>query len=115
MESVNLKDVQMKDIVKKLAEWTGKVIIPADDAMKQKITIYSTKKLPRTEAIVMIYTALRAKGIVAEQTDNVIELKSIKDVRLGPVPTVQADYALAMIENKKQVVQKFFRLHNYGP
>jgi len=115
MENVNLKDMQVKDIVKKLAEWTGKVIIPADDAMKQKITIYSTKDLPRTEAIVMIYTALRAKGIVAEQSDNVIELKSIKDVRLGPVPTVQADYALAMIENKKQVVQKFFKLHNYGP
>ena len=115
MESVNLKDVQMKDIIKKLADWTGKVIIPADDAMNQKITIYSTKELPRTEAISMIYTALRAKGIVAEQTDNVIELKSLKDIRLGPVPTVQADYALAMIENKKQVVQKFFRLHNYAP
>jgi general secretion pathway protein D len=115
METINLKDVQMKDIIKKLAEWTGKVIIPADDAMNQKITIYSTKELPRTEAIVMIYTALRAKGIVAEHTGNVIELKPLKDIRLGPVPTVQADYALAMIENKKQVVQKFFKLHNYGP
>jgi len=115
MENMNLKDVQMKDIVKKLAEWTGKVIIPADDAMKVKITIYSTKKLPRSQAIVMIYTALRAKGIVAEQTDNVIELKPIKDAKLGPVPTVQADYALAMIENKKQVVQKFFKLDNYAP
>ncbi len=115
MESINLKDVQMKDIIKKLAEWTDKVIIPADDAMKQKITIYSTKKLPRRQAITMIYTALRAKGIVAEQTDDVIELKPIKDIKLGPVPTVQADYALAMIENKKQVVQKFFKLDNYGP
>ena len=115
MESINLKDVQMKDIVMKLAEWTDKVIIPSDDALKEKITIYSTKKLPRSQAIVMIYTALRAKGIVAEQTDNVIELKPIKDIILGPVPTVQADYALAMIENKKQVVQKFFKLVNYAP
>ncbi|MHC4642245.1 MAG: secretin N-terminal domain-containing protein [Planctomycetota bacterium] len=115
MENVNLKDVQMKDIIKKLADWTGKVIIPADDAMKQKITIYSTKRLPRTEAITMIYTALGAKGIVAKQTGNVIELKSLKDIRLDSVPTVQADYALAMIENKKQVVQKFFKLDNYGP
>ncbi|MDH4239030.1 MAG: hypothetical protein OEW48_05675, partial [Phycisphaerae bacterium] len=115
MENVNLKDVQMKDIIKTLAEWTDKVVIPADDAMNQKITIYSTKRLPRTQAIVMIYTALRAKGIVVEETDGVIQLKSIKDAKLGPVPTVQADYALAMIENKKQVVQKFFQLDNYGP
>lgn len=114
MESVNLKDVQMKDIIKKLAEWTDKVIIPSDDAMKQKITIYSTKKMPRKRAITMIYTALRAKGIIVAETDDVIELKPIKDAKLGPVPTVQADYALAMIENKKQVVQKFFKLNNYG-
>jgi general secretion pathway protein D len=115
MENMNLKDVQMKDIIKKLAEWTGKVIIPADDAMKQKITIYSTKRLPRPQAISMIYTALNAKGIMVDDTDGVIQLKPIKDAKIGPVPTVQADYALAMIENKKQVVQKFFRLDNYSP
>ena len=115
MENVNLKDVQMKDIIKTLAEWTDKVIIPADDAMKEKITIYSTKRQPRPKAISMIYTALNAKGITVEETDGVIELKPIKDAKIGPVPTVQADYALAMIENKKQVVQKFFKLHNYGP
>jgi general secretion pathway protein D len=115
MENMNLKDVQMKDIIKKLADWTDKVIIPADDAMKQKITIYSTKRLPRPQAISMIYTALRAKGIVVDDTDGVIQLTPIKDAKLGPVPTVQADYALAMLENKKQVVQKFFRLDNYNP
>jgi len=115
MEALNLKDVAMKDVIQKLAEWTGKVIIPADDAMQAKITIYSAKKLPRRQALSMIYTALRAKGIVAEYTDNVIELKPIKDIKLGPVPTVPADQALAMIENKKQVVQKFFKLVNYNP
>ncbi len=115
MENVNLKDVQMKDIIKTLAEWTDKVIIPADDAMKEKITIYSTKRQPRPKAISMIYTALNAKGIIVEETDGVIELKPIKDAKIGPVPTVQADYALAMIENKSQVVQKFFKLNNYGP
>ena len=115
MENVNLKDVQMKDIIKTLAEWTDKVIIPADDAMKEKITIYSTKRQPRPKAISMIYTALNAKGIMVEETDGVIALKPIKDAKIGPVPTVQADYALAMIENKKQVVQKFFKLNNYGP
>jgi len=115
MESVNLNNVQMKDIIKTLADWTDKVIIPADDAMKEKITILSPKRLPRPEAISMIYTALNAKGINVEETDGVIQLKPIKDAKIGPVPTVQADYALAMIENKKQVVQKFFRLDNYAP
>jgi general secretion pathway protein D len=115
LEAINLKDVQMKDVIKKLAEWTGKVIIPADDAMKQKITIYSMKKLPRSKALSMIYTALRAKGIVAEQTDDVIELKPIGDAKLGSVPMIAADEPLALRENKDQVVQKFFKLVNYSP
>jgi len=115
LESLNLKDVQMKDIVQKLAEWTGKVIIPDDESMKQKVTIYSSKKLPRDQALLMIYSALRAKGIIAEQTDNMIYLKPIADAKLGSVPTISADYPLASIENKSQVVQKFFKLLSYSP
>lgn len=115
LEALNLKDVQMKDIIQKLADWTGKVIIPSDEAMKQKITIYSAQKLPRSEAIWLIYSALRAKGFVAEQSDNAIYLKPIKEAKLGAVPTVPADYPLASIENKQEIVQKFFKLKNYSP
>ena len=116
MEAVNLKDVQMKDIIKKLADWTGKTIIPADDeSMKKKITIYAPKKLPRSKALAMIYSALRLKGYIAERSDDTIYLKPIKDAKLGEVPTIPDDIALAMIENKDQVVQKFFKLKNYGP
>ncbi|GAH03613.1 unnamed protein product, partial [marine sediment metagenome] len=50
-----------------------------------------------------------------EHTDYVIQLKAITDVKTGPVPTVSAGQALAMIENKKQVVQTFFKLVNYSP
>ena len=51
LEALNLKDVQAKDIIKKLADWTGKVIIASDEVMKQKITIYSPKKLTREKAL----------------------------------------------------------------
>ncbi|UCD94444.1 MAG: hypothetical protein JSU69_11900, partial [Candidatus Zixiibacteriota bacterium] len=62
MESLNLKAVAMKDIVKKLADWTGKSIIPAEEAEKIKVTIYAPKKLPRSRALSLIYAALRMKG-----------------------------------------------------
>ncbi len=115
MEYVNLKDVQMKDIIQKLADWTDKVIIPSEESMKQKVTIYSSKELPRSEALAHIYSALRAKGYIAEHTDTTIYLKPIAEARLGEVPTVTADHPLAMLENKDQVVQKFFKLQNYSP
>jgi len=115
MEALNLKDVEMKDIVKKLADWTGKVVIPTDEAMKQKITIYSSEKMPRSQALSMIYAALQSKGFVAERAGNAIFLKPIASAKFGSVPTIPADYPIAAVENKSQVVQKFFKLVNYSP
>ena len=115
MEALNLKNVEMKDIISKLADWTGKVIIPSEEVMKQKLTIYSAKEIRRSRALGLLYSALRAKGFVAEESDGVIYLKPIAEAITGSVPTVAADYPLAMLENKQQVVQKFFRLANYSP
>ena len=115
MEAVNLKDVEMKNIIDKIAHWTGKTVIPAEEATKQKITIYAPKKLPRDKALEKIYSALRMKGFVAEETDDTIFLKPLSEAKLGILPTVNADQPLAMFENKDQVVQKFFKLSNYPP
>lgn len=115
MEALNLKDVEMKDIIKKLADWTGKVVIPTDEAMKQKITIYSSEKMPRSQALSMIYSALQSRGFVAELAGNAIYLKPIASAKFGSVPTIPADYPIAAVENKSQVVQKFFKLVNYSP
>jgi len=116
MEKVNLKNVEMKNIIEMLAKWTGKVIIPTDEAMKQRVTIYAPEELPRSKAIAKIYGALRLKGYIAEDTDGTIYLKPITDAaRLGEVPTITDDYTLAKIENKDQIVQKFFSLANYSP
>jgi general secretion pathway protein D len=115
MESLNLKDVQMKDVIAKIAEWTGKVIIPTDESMNQRLTIYSAKRLPRKQALSLIYAALRTKGFVAEEVDNVIYLKPIQEAMFGSVPLVSDKQPLAAIENKNQVVQKYFKLENYSP
>lgn len=114
-EALNLKDVEMKLIIQKIADWTGKVVIPTDAIMKEKITIYSPGRLPRKEALEQIYGALRIKGYTAEQTDKTIYLRPIGDARLGMVPTIAPDQPLAAIENKEQIVQKFFRLAHYSP
>jgi general secretion pathway protein D len=114
--AVNLKDVEMKDIITKLSDWTDKVVIPADDkVMKEKITIYAGRKLPRSKALSLIYSALRTRGFMAEETDDVIYLKSVKDAKFGTVPIISAEESLAVIENKNLIVQKFFRLENYNP
>src|SRR4030042_1963665 len=96
MEFVNLKSVEMKSIIEKLAEWTGKVIIPTDEALKQKVTIYAPDKLPRSDALRVIYSALRLKGYIVEEGDGTIFLKPITDAKLARVPTIPANETLAI-------------------
>jgi general secretion pathway protein D len=115
MEFVNLKSVEMKSIIEKLAEWTGKVIIPTDEALKQKVTIYAPDKLPRSEALRVIYSALRLKGYIVEESEGTLFLKPIADAKIGRVPTIPANEPLAMIDNKDQIVLKFFELTSYSP
>jgi len=114
MEFVNLKSVEMKSIIEKLASWTGKVIIPTDEALKQKVTIYAPDKLPRSEALRVIYSAMRLNGYIVEESDGTLVLKPIADAKLGRVPTIPANEPLAMIDNKDQIVQKFFELTSYN-
>lgn len=115
MEALNLKDVQMKDIVKKIMDWTDKIVIPQGEAMNQKITIFSPKEVTRPKALSLIYAALRTKGYTAEEDGDVIYLKPLTDAKLGKVPVIGPDEPLAQYENKEQVVQKFFKLKNYNP
>lgn len=115
MEAVNLKDVEMKQIIDKIATWTGKTVIPHEEAMKQKITIYAPKKMPRAKALEKIYSALRMKNFVAEEVDDTIFLKPIAEAKLGMVPTVAANEPLAVFENKDKIVRKFFKLTDYPP
>ncbi len=115
LEAVNLKDVEMKNIVEKIAKWTGKVVIPNDEAMKQKITIYAPDKLPRSKALQKIYSALRMKGFTPEEVDDTIFLKPLSEAKLGVHPIVPPDQPLAAFENPDQIVQKLFKLVNYPP
>ena len=112
---INLNNVEMKQIISKLAEWTGKVIIPTDEAMKIKITIYSSKKVPVEQALSLIYDALRMKGIIAEIGADKIFLKPIAQAKFGQVPTLSVDEPLARMIDKSILVEKYFKVQNISP
>jgi type II secretory pathway component GspD/PulD (secretin) len=114
LEAVNLKDVEMKNIIEKIAQWTGKTVIPSDQAMTQKITIYAPEKMPRSKALLKIYSALRLKGFTPEMADDTIFLKPLAEAKLGVYPIVGPEQPLAAYENTSQIVQKFFKLAHYS-
>ncbi|MCF7974776.1 MAG: hypothetical protein K9N55_13240 [Phycisphaerae bacterium] len=115
LEAINLQSVEMKFIIPKIADWTGKTVIPDDGIMRLKISIYAPRMLPRAKALEKIYGALRMQGYVAEESGETVYLKPTGTAKLGLVPTVLPGQALASIENREQVVQKFFKLNHYSP
>ncbi len=116
MESVNLNNVEMRVIMQKLGEWTGKPIIPSnDEVLRQRITIYASQQLPRSSALSLVYAALRSRGIIAEHYEDKIILKPIAQARQGYIPTVSASEPLVKFADKSQIVEKFFRLQSYSP
>ncbi len=62
MESLNLNNVEMRNIIKMLGDWTGKAIIPSsDEIMQTRITVYSRSVFPRP-ALGIDIMALQSRG-----------------------------------------------------
>jgi general secretion pathway protein D len=116
MEAINLNNVEMRQIIQKIADWIGKPVIPVnDEIMQARITIYSPAKVTRQQALSLLIRALLSKGIVVEELQDRVMLRPLASIRLGSVPTLGPDEPLARIEDKTQIVEKWFRLTNYSP
>jgi general secretion pathway protein D len=116
LEAINLNNIEMKNIIQKIADWTQKPVIPtSDEVMKARISIYSPKKVPRDEALSLIITALHAKGVVVEELEDKVFLRPLASMRLGSVPTIGVDEPLARIQVKTSIVEKWFQLKSYSP
>lgn len=114
LEAIQLNNMEMKNILKILADWTGKPVIPVnDEIMQTRLTIYSPKKLPRSEALALLVSTLHARGVLVDQTGGTVFLKPLAAARLGAVPTLGVDEPLARIADPSQVVEKWYQLSNY--
>mgnify|MGYP001569777380 CR=1 FL=1 len=113
--AVNLREVAMKDVIQQISEWTGKIIIPNEELMKQKVTIYSPTVLSKEQALEMVYTALNERGYTRVEDANSIILKPIAQAKLEAVPVIDSNVPLASLKDKSLVVQKTFQLKSYSP
>ncbi len=116
MQSLNLNNVEMRNIIKMIGDWTGKAVIPAnDDIMQTRITIYCPQKLSKSEALGLIFMALQSRGVVADQAEGRIILRPLLTAKLGAISTLGVDEPLARVEDKTSIVEKWFQLQYYSP
>lgn len=116
MESLNLNNVEMRNIIKMLGDWTGKAIIPSsDEIMQTRITVYSPQRVTRVQALGLIFMALQSRGVIADQGEQRIILRPILTAKLGAIPTLGVDEPLARVQDKTSMVEKWFQMYNYRP
>ncbi|MBN2511741.1 MAG: hypothetical protein JXB18_02275 [Sedimentisphaerales bacterium] len=116
MESLNLNNVEMRNIIKMLGDWTGKAIIPSsDEIMQTRITVYSPQRVTRAQALGLIFMALQSRGVIADQGEQRIILRPILTAKLGAIPTLGVDEPLARVQDKTSMVEKWFQMFNYRP
>jgi len=112
---VNLsKGVDVNRIVKFISEQTGKPVIKDKD-VQGKITVYSAEKVPKEEALQLIYDALDLSGIAVIETPRVIKLVTAEKAKTLQVPILEAGESASSLTNKTQVVQKVFKLKITSP
>ena len=109
MVSVNFKNVELRTIVRKLAEWTDKVIIPGAEAMEQKLAIYAPQKLPKDDAVALILNGLRAKDYIVEETANAIIILRTSKEDPGEAST-RSDESAAEEVDKEKLVQQLYKV-----
>jgi general secretion pathway protein D len=83
--TVNLKETDIQELIKFVAEATGTTIV-VDPAVKGKVKVVSSKPVSRDELYDLFLSILEVHGYTAVRSGGVVRVIQSKDARSAPVP-----------------------------
>lgn len=83
--TVNLKETDIQELIKFVAEVTGTTIV-VDPAVKGKVKVVSSKPVSRDELYDLFLSILEVHGYTAVRSGGVVRVIQSKDARSSPVP-----------------------------
>ncbi len=102
--TVNLKDTDIQELIKFVADVTGTTIV-VDPNVKGKIKVVSSKPVTKSELYDLFLSILDVHGYTAVRTGNVIRVIQNKDARSAPVVVVDEGDTLINDEYVTQVIR----------
>jgi type II secretory pathway component GspD/PulD (secretin) len=111
---VNLNGVDISSIIQLLISWTGKSVLPSNEALGLTITVYSPQTMPRSKALNLLYASMRQQGFVADVEDDIIYIRPYT-IRTFDAPMLKENEELALYKDKEEIVRKIFKVKNYSP
>ncbi len=88
------KNVSLEQIIPFIVEATGKVVLPMPDVLSLRITVLNDQKLPRAEALDMVFLALQQNGVAVIESQKIINLRSIAEIDKGDIPVIPGDQSV---------------------
>ena len=82
--TVNLKETDIQELIKFVAEATGRTIV-VDPAVKGKVKVVSSKPVSREELYELFLSILEVHGYTAVTSGGVVRVIQSKDARSAPV------------------------------
>ena len=105
--TVNLKDTDIQELIKFVADVTGATIV-VDPNVKGKVKVVSSKPVTKAELYDLFLSILDVHGYTAVRTGAVIRVIQNKDARSAPVAVSEQDDTL----NNDEYVTQVVRLEN---
>lgn len=102
--TVNLKDTDIQELIKFVAEATGTTIV-VDPAVKGKVKVVSSKPVSRDELYELFLSILEVHGYTAVSSGGVVRVIQSKDARSAPVQVRDGGSGKASDEYVTEVIR----------
>ncbi|HDY83473.1 MAG TPA: type II secretion system protein GspD, partial [Halieaceae bacterium] len=102
--TVNLKDTDIQELIKFVAEATNTTIV-VDPAVKGKVKVVSAKPVSRSELYELFLSILDVHGYTAVNSGGIVRVIQSKDARSSPVAVRDGDTGKTTDEYVTQVIR----------
>ncbi|NOR20556.1 MAG: type II secretion system protein GspD, partial [Xanthomonadales bacterium] len=102
--TVNLKDTDIQELIKFVAEATDTIIV-VDPAVKGKVKVVSAKPVSRAELYELFLSILEVHGYNAVKSGGIVRVIQSKDARSSPVSVSDGDSGKVSDEYVTQVIR----------
>lgn len=109
--TVNFKDTDIHEVIKFVADATGKTIV-IDPRVKGRIKVISQATVDRDELFELFLTILEVHDFTAVQVGDVVRILPLKDARSSPVPVQNSEEAAQRKSKTNGYVTEVIQLKN---
>jgi len=102
---LSIKDGKIENIVRFISQTTGKPVLKKKDVNVQ-VTVMAPEKILPQEALELLYDALRLEGFAVLESDEMIRIVPVADVKQQDVMTITGSMPAELREQKGRLIRR---------